>query len=340
MEDNFKGKIIYSENYFKTIQEIKSISNSNTGSAARITKQQQIEDLVLNESTIEIITPPNLKLSLDLSDLKNNNFVNNLCSYDESILELNSLEGKVRCITHCVVLQTPSEYIPAAYISLKFFTKSKLIESQATEFSDILFIDDISKATTEEYIKERNFFMNKISPENYYMYIDGSMFSGASTSGNFFMIDHLLSINCRPIFFIKNSESTIIKERFNFAFNYNSDLHWAYAKLKEGEFSDIFAYKSPEGRGKAMCFFKPFHQRSPVRIEFPLNAFLNGLYDQSIFNQIYYQYLANGSSNNMQSRIVQIAENYAREILKSTNIYKEIERMGLTKSMNEERRFN
>jgi hypothetical protein len=30
---------------------------------------------------------------------------------------------------------------------------------------------------------------------------------------------------------------------------------------------------------------------------------------------------------------------YAREILKSTNLYKEIERMGLTKSMNEERGF-
>jgi hypothetical protein len=339
MDDNFKGKIIYSDNYFKTIQEIKTIT-SNTERGAIISKQQKIDDGIINGSTIEIITPSELKLKVSLDEIKNTTFSNNLCAYDESILELNSLEGKVRCITHCVVLQTFSEYIPAAFISLKFFTKSQLIESQATEFSDILFIDDIGRATTEEYIKERNFFMSKISPANFYMYIDGSMFSGASTSGNFLMIDYLLKINCRPIFFIKNSESTIIKERFDFADNFNSDLHWAYVTLKEGEFSEIFAYKSPEGRGKAMCFFKPFNNRSPVRVEFPLNAFLEGLYDQNIFNQIYYQYLANGSESNMQSRIIQVTENYAREVLKSTNIYKEIERMGLTKSMNEERGFN
>ena len=39
----------------------------------------------------------------------------------------------------------------------------------------------------------------------------------------------------------------------------------------------------------------------------------------------------------MQPRIIQISEMYAREILKSTNLYKEINKMGLTKNMNEER---
>ena len=88
-----------------------------------------------------------------------------------------------------------------------------------------------------------------------------------------------------------------------------------------------------------MCFIKIYDKRSPVRIEFPLKAFEEGWYGDDVFDLIFYQFLANGSSNNMQPRIIQVSEMYAREILKSTNLYKEIERMGLTKSMNEERGF-
>ena len=75
------------------------------------------------------------------------------------------------------------------------------------------------------------------------MFIDGPMFSGAATNGNFILINELLSKNCRPIFFVKNSESTIITERFDFAKEYNSDLHWAYSNLEVGEvFSSFCLY--------------------------------------------------------------------------------------------------
>ena len=86
-----------------------------------------------------------------------------------------------------------------------------------------------------------------------------------------------------------------------------------------------------------MCFMKVFDKRSPVRIEFPLKEFEENWYNDDVFDQIFYQFLANGSANNMQPRIIQISEMYAREILKSTNLYKEINKMGLTKNMNEER---
>ena len=52
---------------------------------------------------------------------------------------------------------------------------------------------------------------------------------------------------------------------------------------------------------------------------------------------IYFQYLANGYTQNIQPKIIQVAELYAREILKSTNLYTEVEKLGLTKTMNEER---
>lgn len=84
-----------------------------------------------------------------------------------------------------------------------------------------------------------------------------------------------------------------------------------------------------------MCYIKIFADRSPIRVEFPLIEFENGYYSNEIFDFLAYQYLANGSKSNVQPRIIQIAEIYAREMLKSTNIYREIENLGLTKIMNE-----
>ncbi len=336
MENEFKGRVIFSQNYKTTIDSIKLINKSVTSTASIIKANRESVDLS-HDSNIRII--PGYEDITELSE-KNLKPTEILSAYDESILELNSLEGKVRCISHSAVIQNTKEYIPAAYVTLKFFTKSNIISGKATEFSDIIKCEDISSALSKEYIKERKYFLSEAAPPNSLIFIDGSMFSGAATSGNFLLIDHLLSKNCRPVFFVKNSESTIISERFSFAKGYNSDLHWAFVNLKSMNVSPVFAYTSKEGRSKAMCFIKIYKNRSPVRIEFPLKAFEEGYYGDDVFDMIYYQFLANGSLNNMQPRIIQVSELYAREILKSTNLYKEIERMGLTKSMNEERGFN
>ncbi|MEP5256349.1 MAG: DNA double-strand break repair nuclease NurA [Winogradskyella arenosi] len=333
MENEFKGRVIFSDNYKTTIDSIKLINKSASSRATIVNSTTESLDLSDN-SDIRIIRGYE-----DITQIMSENLTQAevLCAYDESILELNSLEGKVRCTVHNSVIQNSEEYIPAAYVTLKFFTKSNLISGKATEFSDIIRTDDIAGDLAKEYVKERAHFLSKAAPSNSLIFIDGSMFSGASTSGNFLLIDYLLSKNSLPVFFVKNSESTIITERFDFANGYNSDLHWAYVNLKPGNVSPVFRYTSKEGRGKAMCFMKVFDNRSPVRIEFPLKAFEDGWYGDEVFNLIYYQYLANGSSNNVQPRIIQVSEMYAREILKSTNLYKEIEKMGLTKSMNEER---
>jgi len=337
METEFKGRVIFSENYKSTIENIKWISNAHT-TTATIVRTGDDTYSKNPSSVIQIISEYDKIEKIKLKEMNHDSsFL--LSAYDESILELNSIEGKIRCTTHCNVLQNNREFIPAAYVSLKFFTKSKIIQSKTDAYSDIIFTEDIGKAVNEEYIKERKYFLAKTAPQNAYLFIDGSMFSGASTAGNFVLVDSLLSQNCKPVFFVKNSESTIITESFEFAKGYNSDLHWAYKNLKQGERSPIFSYVSGDGRGKAMCFFKIFEGRSPIRIEFPLQAFLNGMYLEDVFNLIYYQYIANGSDYNVQPRIIQIAEMYAREILKSTNLYNEIERMGLIKSMNEQRGF-
>lgn len=336
MENKFKGRIIFSENYKTTIDSIKLINKSIANKASIVKSNSESIDYS-TDSVIRIIKGYKNKFKINKNNLQPASV---LSAYDESILELNSLEGKVRCIAHSAVVQNNEEYIPAAFVTLKFFTKSNLISGIATEFTDIIKSADINSALSKEYIKEREYFLSKAAPNNSLIFIDGSMFSGAATSGNFILINQLLLKNCRPIFFVKNSESTIITERFEFAKGYNSDLHWAYMMLKPGEVSPVFSYTSKEGRSKAMCFMKIYDRRSPVRIEFPLKAFEEGSYGDDVFDLIYYQFLANGSSQNIQPRIIQISEIYAREVLKSTNLYQEIERMGLTKSMNEERGFN
>jgi hypothetical protein len=335
MENKFKGRVIFSDNYKSTIDSIKLI-NKSFSNQATIKKMNSSSIDVSSDSVIRIISGYNSISKVNVENLRPPKI---LSAYDESILELNSLEGKVRCIAHSAVIQTEKEYIPAAYVTLKFYTKSNLISAKSTEFSDIIISNDVNSELTREYVKEREYFLSKAAPSDSLMFIDGPMFSGAATSGNFILIEDLLLKKCRPIFFVKNSESTIITERFDFAKGYNSDLHWSYSNLKEKEISPVFAYTSKEGRSKAMCFMKIYNNRTPVRIEFPLIAFEEGWYGDDVFDQIYYQFLANGSANNMQPRIIQISEIYAREILKSTNIYKDIERMGLTKSMNEERGF-
>jgi len=335
MENKFKGRVIFSENYQSTIDSIKLI-NKSASKKATISKINTDTLDTSNGSSIKVISGYENFSKINEDNLKPPKL---LSAYDESILELNSLEGKVRCIAHSAVIQTEKEFIPSGYVTLKFYTKSDLIASNNTEFSDIIQSKDINSEQIKQYVEERKHFLEKAAPNNCLIFIDGPMFSGATTSGNFTLINELLSKQCRPIFFVKNSDSTIITENFKFAKGYNSDLHWAYSTLKEKEISQVFAYTS-EGRSKAMCFMKIYQNRGPVRIEFPLQAFEQGWYDDDVFDQIYYQFLANGSANNMQPRIIQISEVYAREILKSTNIYKDIERMGLTKSMNEERGFN
>lgn len=337
MANKFKGRIVFSDNYKSTIQSIKSISNPNQGKID-IKKAINDEHYISNGAEIGILHPYSENNKIIPINLLENKEIAILAAYDESILEINSLEGKTRCIAHSCVIQDLNEYHPSGYITLKFFTKSALITKKTNEYSDIIMSEDISTEMLNHYIQERSDFLTDSAPSDSYILIDGPLFSGAATNGNFHLIDSLSKKRTFPLFFVKNSDSSIITENFEFAKNYNNDLHWANSTLSEMEMSPVFYYKSNgDRRGKAMCFIKIYSNRSPIRIEFPLIEFESGCYNEHIFNLIAYQFLANGSTSNVQPRIIQVAELYAREMLKSTNIYQEIENLGLTNTMNEVR---
>ena len=103
MQKEFKGRIIFSDNYQSTIDNIKLVQKS-FGENARIIKSLIESDIESKNSEIKVISGYSEKSKIAFDALKKIK-IKNLSAYDESILELNSLEGKVRCIVHCLVIK-------------------------------------------------------------------------------------------------------------------------------------------------------------------------------------------------------------------------------------------
>ena len=336
-----KGKITISENYFSTISTIKNITSDSSNKQVRLVSDYSSEEYISNgKSEIKIIDSQNIYLKPPKISLLNSGKIPLLAGYDESILELNSLQGQLRCVSHVCCLQSKKAYTPIGYLSLKFFTKSLKIQEKSTPTSDIILTNDISKSINDNYHVERISFLKEYLPETSLVFIDGAIFSGANTSYNFKMCDDFKARDITPLFFVKNSESELVKLSFDFANEYNNDLHWANSVLNTRQRSKVFHYISDGDLNRSMIFtyVKIFENRSPIRIEMPYSNYCSlKLEFNELLDFVCYQYFANGSLSNIQPRIIQIAEQYAREILKSTGIYQEVEKLGLTKIMNEVR---
>ena len=151
MANDLKGRVIFSENYQATIDSIKLI-NKSANKKATISK--------ISSDTIDVSKGARISIISGyqkVSSVNENNLIppKILSAYDESILELNSLEGKVRCTAHSAVIQSDKEYIPSGYVTLKFFTKSDLIGARNTEFSDIIQSKDINSSQLQEYVNQK-----------------------------------------------------------------------------------------------------------------------------------------------------------------------------------------
>jgi len=336
-----KGKITISENYFSTISAIKNITSESSNKQVRLISDYSSEEYISNgKSEIKILDDRFINLNPPKTSLLHSGKIKLLAGYDESILELNSLQGQLRCVSHVCCLQSEQAYTPVGYLSLKFFTKSLIIQEKSTPTSDIILTKDISKSINDNYHSERITFLQEYLPESSLVFIDGAIFSGANTSYNFKMCDEFKYRGITPLFFVKNSESELVKQSFDFAKDYNNDLHWANSILNVKQRSQVFHYISDGDLNRSMIFtyIKVFENRSPIRIEMPYSNYSSLELDfEEMLDFVCFQYYANGSTSNIQPRIIQISELYAREILKSTGIYQEVEKLGLTKIMNEVR---
>ena len=330
------GRLIFGNEW--NIHDLQKL-NVNSESKFDFSNYQPDEKLMSGK-----ITKIETEIKFDLNAQNGQNFFKQqtIGGYDESFLTFESLEGQARAISHSYVFGKDGNYIPANFLTFNIYTKSRLILKDNLENSTIKFTEGkISDEISKDYMKERAHFLNKIVPNNSYLFIDGPLFSGAQTAANFNLIDDLIQKGIIPIFLKKGCNSDIIVSEFNWAKDYNSDIHWANTILKKvPQRTCFFKYESDDvvKRSKIFCYLKVYNQSSPVRVEIDTKVF-NVIKDEinNIMNLITYLYYVDGRLKSPQVRHIAIAEQYARETLKVTNIYKRINDYGLTPTQNQVR---
>ncbi|HIH92198.1 TPA: DNA double-strand break repair nuclease NurA [Candidatus Woesearchaeota archaeon] len=293
--------------------------------------------------------PPDAKLEA-IEEIKNYNLdakagekLSNkisVAAYDESINKFDALPGTAYATSHSLVLQHETEYIPTVFVSFYFYTRSNIYKENSKY---IKLSNKPEEDSKRDYIKDRHNFILNNTPLNIIVLIDGPLIGGQVTQLTNQLNDALLRKNVIPIFFVKNSNSNLVTDNIiELRGKYNSDLHWAFETLKEGERSAFFKYYdeySPK-KAKVFCYIKPFNV-SPQRIEFHIDTFniLRKKKDElnNILNFIYYLLLAQGNPKDPQVRTIKIAEMFAREALRLYNVEKIMKEAKIIPTINQER---
>jgi len=260
-----------------------------------------------------------------------------ILAYDESINRFDSLEGTAFITSHSLVLLDDDDYIPANYLTFYFYTKSKEIVDKSKY---IKYSESPETDSKIDYTKDKIQFINDRVIKNSILLIDGPLIAGDAYTYFIKPIIEMSAHNIIPIFFVKNSFSNILISSIESLKNkYNSDLHWAYNFLKNGQRSNFFHYEDAINprNSKVFCYIRVFNS-SPQRVEFHSETFKR--YFQlipEILDMIYYQLLLQGNVNNPQVRLIAIAEKYARSTLNLVNIGKILKEVGIIPTINQKR---
>jgi len=266
-------------------------------------------------------------------------FCNNtpICAYDESVNKFEGLEGTAYLTSHSMIIHGQTDFIPVNLLTFYFYTGS-LVLSQGQKF--IRYSEDIEVDSKKDYITDREKLLIENVPEKSVIFIDGPLIGSQMTTYTLNLNSLLLKKGVVPIFFVKNSNSNLVIDNIKeLKRKYNSDMHWAYSFLKEGERTSLFRYEDKTNRSfaKVFCYLKAFDV-SPHRIEMDVNTFrkypsiINNLLDMA-----YYLLIAQGDLKNPQIRSIAIAEKYARATLKLINFPQMMKDLGITPTMNQER---
>jgi len=260
-----------------------------------------------------------------------------IIGYDESINKFESLEGTSYMASHSLIFTSEKDFIPINNITLYFYTRSKEISESV---SKLKYAEDPESESKKDFIKDKIEFIKDNSVNNSILFIDGPLIAGDWYVLMIKTIKELHEKNIIPVFFVKNSTSNLVTENTNkFKGKFNSDMHWSYNFLNNGERTNFFKYtdsKNPKN-SKVFCYQRSFNV-SPQRIEFHVDTFnrYNKLIPK-IMDLIYYLILVQGDYRNPQVRQIAIAEKYARETLRLFDLSKLMKESGIIPTMNQER---
>jgi hypothetical protein len=333
MENLLNNVLIIQDNYYEIVKDISKmkkslpkISNVDNGNFPGFVYP-------INGKTINTLDSVH-KVKLNPHD--SGSFERPVFAYDESIRKFSCLEGDGYLTGHSLVHIEKNDYIPVGLISFYFYTRSKIIQESS---SFIRFSTDIEMDSKRDYIRDRIKFLSDHTPENSILLIDGPLIAGDVYTYMIQSMKLFLDKNIIPVFFVKNSNSNMVSDAIETIRNqYNSDLHWAYEYLSQGERSNYFYYqdKINSKNAKVFCYIKAFN-KSPQRIEFYVSTFEKHKNEiDKIIEQVYYYLLVQGPKN-PQVRPIAIAELYAREYLSIVNFESVFMNSGLIPTMNQER---
>jgi len=260
-----------------------------------------------------------------------------ICAYDESVNKFQGLEGTAYLTSHSLILHGERDFIPVNLLTFYFYTRSKLL-SQNSKF--VKYSEDPETDSKRDYVVDRQSLLVNNAPENSFALIDGPLIGGQMSKYTIDLNDLLLKKGVIPIFFVKNSNSNLVTDRLEeLKGKYNSDMHWAYRYLREGERTDFFPYEDAHNPrfAKMFCYLKAFDV-SPSRIEIDVKTYTKHQEKiATLFDLIYYLLLAQGEPRNPQVRSIAIAEKYARSTLDLINFVHTMKALGIIPTVNQER---
>jgi hypothetical protein len=310
--------IVLQEDFRKRIEEVRKVNVTITQKPVQ--GDIEIPDILNSQNTIVDVIESINRYDLDP---KNGNEVSKVLSfsgYDESKYKFLTLEGIAHLTTHSLVTYAEKDLFPVSQLTFYFYTKSNKI----INISDyIKYSEDPESDSNRDYAEDRSKFIETFSLSNTILFIDGPIIGGNITSYTINLVDYLHKNNIIPIFFVKNSDSNLVVDNISSLKNeYNSDLHWSYHFLNQGQRSNLFVYTDQNNtkNTKYFCYIKPFNSVTTQRIEFHPDTYK--LYQdnfEEIFNLIYYLMIVHGEKSNPQIRPIAVAERYARETMHLIN---------------------
>jgi len=163
-----------------------------------------------------------------------------ICAYDESINKFQGLEGTGYLTSHSLILHGEEDFIPVNLLTFYFYTRSVTLSHNS---QNIKHSDDPDTDSKRDYVKDRKEFLIRNVPERSLVFIDGPLIGRQMSKYTMELNDSLLRKEAIPLFSVKNSTSNLVTNNIKtFKGRYNSDMHWAYSYLKEGERTNFFKY--------------------------------------------------------------------------------------------------
>lgn len=336
MEKEF-SKLIMHRDFKETIEDVRK-GKIHLGSLGTGSYEAESEfDLEYGNYEIEGIS----ELQAVSLDARKGQLINeklsNVVSYDESILRFSSLEGDGVLTSHTIVRLTEKDYLPSSFVAFHFYTRSAKI---ANGNKTIRLSENPSDSINGDYSKERTEFLTERVPKGSILLVDGPLL-GKNLSAHTVKMNHtLLEKGIFPIFIVKNSTSNLVTSKVDrIRSDFNSDLHWAFWYLHQGQRTNFFLYRDKQNRdlSKYFCYIRPFN-KSPQRVEIHPKTFETFKKDVGgALDLLYYYFIANGKGINQQVRPIVIAEKFARKTLAMFDLRVILKYTGLTPTVNEER---